>query len=87
MAIVQSTVDPEIALLQLYLFEMGTSSTVLNKGTLIDKSLKPYDLIVWHGGTGTGSEISAQDVARVQELVENETPVYFLGGHPIGISQ
>jgi uncharacterized repeat protein (TIGR01451 family) len=78
-AIVQSSVDPEIPTLQQYLYEMGVSSTVLNKGTLTEESLKPYDLVVWHGGTGTSSEISAQDVARVQELLENETPVYFLG--------
>jgi uncharacterized repeat protein (TIGR01451 family) len=78
-AIVQSSVDPEIATLKQYLYEMGVSSTVLNKGTLTEESLKPYKLVVWHGGTGTTSEISAQDVERVQELIENQTPVYFLG--------
>ena len=77
-AIVQNFPDGEISLMQVYLAELGMTSTLYDQGST-DDMLAMHDLVIWNDLGQQGSGLGNDDVYQFDRLFDAGIPMYFIG--------
>ncbi len=75
-AIVRSEADPEIALLQTNLFQLGLGSQVFDQAGLNFAILTNFELVIWDGLNG---HITDNTVSVLYSIFSNGIPLYLIG--------
>ncbi len=75
-AIVRSVADPEIALLQTNLFQLGLGSQVFDQAGLSVAILTNFELVIWDGLNG---HITDNTVTVLYSVYTNGIPLYLIG--------
>lgn len=78
-AIIRTSLSPEIDKLQDYLFEMGLSSRVFDSSNFSYDQLAQFKLIIWDDLGNAAQILTETSVAVFSRAFSNNIPLYFIG--------
>jgi len=83
-ALVEGTADPEIDIVETYLFyDLNLGPHLFEQQMLVPESLLSYRLVVWDGLGGTNT-LAANTVDAIYAAYTNRVPVYLIGEYLAG---